>query len=261
MVRDWLQASDPEGEWRESWRQGRSSQVWPIAERYEIAGELIRQSPNARYLYWPMARPRLPFELAKVKLGDQDAALAFVNEWGLLGYNRLAAAENRVSGEPLGFIWHEAKNIRDLLAKIRALQYPDPNRSQDEEEKDLREIQLVLSGRLRGIHPSLEMRDAEAPTGEPLSRLRRAFDWDVLLQVVYWHIWNLIEGGHPLAVCQECGELFSQFDSRQRFCPAPEEEVEEVRAGMRTRAQSKCGLRYRQEKLRKPKGEGHEQAR
>lgn len=80
---------------------------------------------STRFLYWPMARPTLPFELAKVEDGDDEAALAFVRKRGLLGFNRMAAPAKQVDGEPLSFIWATAKKVRELLTSIGQLQSPD----------------------------------------------------------------------------------------------------------------------------------------
>ena len=122
-----------------------------------------------------------------------------------------------------------------------------------EEELALDAIAKTLSGNLEGIHPTVvtQVPAERASQRSLLSRLRRTFRWRALVEVAYWHLWNLIDRGRPLATCQECGAFFERTDARQQFCPPPADEIQEARSGLRSRSQSKCGLRHRMRKLRR----------
>ena len=104
----------------EVWSSRRSLSRWAVFDGYEVRdGVVIASGPHQ--LYYPMTRPRLPFELAKVKPWDEKGALAFVSEFGLLGYRELALAEGasaekpEAAGDPLEFIWGHAFTVRNLL--------------------------------------------------------------------------------------------------------------------------------------------------
>jgi hypothetical protein len=79
--------------------------------------------------YHPMAYSRLPFELAKVNFEDEAGALAFVHQWGLLGYDLLIDQSEQIRlGDPLEFIWWHARAIRNLMKLYDALGRNDPKR-------------------------------------------------------------------------------------------------------------------------------------
>ena len=91
----------------ESLTEARRRALWPVRERYEREGSLIKGSGRAAF-YLPMARPNLPFEVAKVSDGDSKAALGFVRQFGELGYwNQLERRgfEGSAEGKRIQFIW------------------------------------------------------------------------------------------------------------------------------------------------------------
>lgn len=267
---------------------GRSNLAWLKHPGYVVARGLV-SSTGEPEAYLPMARDRLPFRLASVQPNDEESALEFVRAWGLLGYNQLVDPESRLQGEPLQFIWGHAATIQNTLRLIKALQRHDEDALADALEVTLREEPLIggvtgrfwywrcqaaakrtllslaadeasdaelarrlvattISGNLAGVRPDVILDDETSPI-----RLRRTFRWSGLVEVAYWHLWNFIEGGLPLAVCRHCGGFFVKKDARQQFCPPPDSHIEEFRSGYRTRAQSQCAIRYRQRKFRAQK--------
>lgn len=294
MEPEWFANADYDTERRESQRLGLGGQAWGVAAAYEIDHDVILPVGDER-LYFPMGRPRLPFELAKISGGNEGAAVAFARKWGLLGHWALVDSKDRVGGDPLEFVLGHAYVIRNVLTLIDGLRRGDPDSvswaigetfpeepisrrnpnsrypawrwllgarpivtlmiddGATEEDLALRAIANTLSGNLKGIHPAVVTQvPAEGTSRQsPISRLRRTFRWRALVEVAYWHLWNLIERGRPLAICQECGGFFERTDARQQFCPPPEDEVQEARTGLRSRSQSKCGLRHRMRKLRR----------
>lgn len=193
-------------------------------------------------------------------------------------------------GEPLEFIWLHARQIRtvlhlakavqdqdvDALAEAQANMRSDANPTcryyqviprdymwfylvgysrggitlhQDGPQAALSIIGSVLSRNLKGIEIGVESRGS-AEMG--LSGLGRTIRWDALIQVIYWHLFNhIVEGGHPLAICRECGSYYVRTDARQQFCPATELDRSEAKIGLRNRAQSQCALRFRMKKLKR----------
>ena len=87
----------------------------------------------------PFVFPELPARLADVEDGDEDGTLAFVQEWGLLGYSELftsrASAAQRAEfdssygqwGDPLDWIWAHARTVRILLKLISLLKFYQDN--------------------------------------------------------------------------------------------------------------------------------------
>ena len=98
----------------------RMTDLWPVYDTYSIEdGQLKARGP--RTFYPPMARPELPFELANVGDGDEQAALAFVRKWGLLGQELRRPPEERTGTEDLAFIWRHASTALNVLELHRGL--------------------------------------------------------------------------------------------------------------------------------------------
>ncbi len=78
-----------------------------------------------------------------------------------------------------------------------------------------------------------------------------SYKWAFLLNVVYWHAAAVFTRSGEIAICRECGHSFEKTDRRQQFCPPDLEQREEYRFGLRSRAQSRCAMRYRARKSRR----------
>ena len=281
----WFAGEDFEVERGESLRRGLSTQVWPLHDAYFLESRIIKAAGDHRY-YFPLAKPKLVFDLAKVPDGDEDAALDFVRTWGQLGHFALVEPEKRQDGDPLPFVWGHAYTIRNVLTLFKALQSEKPDTldqalnsilsprpitqdapdtypswlwmrrsrvsvtfpfNQTPEELALKIISDSISKNLEGTSPAIEIEPdvaGQAPAS-PLSRLHFTFRWNALVEAAYWHLGTVVTAGRRIARCKECGGFFEKTDRRQEFCPPSEEEKIEARHGVRSRAQSKCALRYR----------------
>ncbi len=120
--------------------------LWPRYARYVVEGDFMAPAGKADEplglvmdyadpsptLYPPMQTPELPFKLAAVKPFDANSALQFVNEWGLLGYEKLVPRKDVLKDdhgrddvrdrEPLAYIWFHADLIRRAIDMYRLLQ-------------------------------------------------------------------------------------------------------------------------------------------
>lgn len=74
--------------------------------------------------YNPKDRPQLPQDLARIKQGDEDGALAFVKRHGFL-------TSSFEDFEPVWRIWHHARVTRLVLALLEALQAAGGNDDSD----------------------------------------------------------------------------------------------------------------------------------
>ena len=217
-----------------------------------------------------MARPNLPFEVAKVSDGDSKAALGFVRQFGELGYwNQLERRgfEGSEQGEPIQFIWEQAKKVGDVLQVFQASQkgdsralagalaaaVPDPEgwaafgveaRDGNDGTRASLLISLSISEHLNAIRPIVLPADGNE------NRLELGYRWTALFQVIYWHLAKVVTENRPLGICKECSNVFERTDKRQQFCPAPQEFVLHPRSDSVARAQSRCALRYRARQLR-----------
>ena len=282
----WFAGEDYELDRAESLQRGLSTQLWPVYDAYFLENSIIKSEGHHR-LYFPLARPRLLFDLAKVLDGDKDAALAFVRNWGHLGHFAVVDPTKRRDGDPLSFIWGHAYTVRNVLTLFKALQSEKPDAldqaldeivslrpftkdalntypswlwmarsreiisfellDQTPEEFALKIISNSIAKNLEGTSPVVKIEpDAPGqPPTSPLSRLRFSFRWNALVEVVYWHLAGVVTRGRHISRCKECGGFFEQTDRRQEFCPPSEEEIMQARQRARSRAQSKCALRYR----------------
>lgn len=253
----------------ESLLEARRRALWPVRERYEIEGSLIKGSGRSAF-YLPMARSNLPFEVAKVGDGDPKAALGFVRQFGELGYwNQLQrrGLEESEQGEPMQFIWEQAKKVRGVLQVFQASQQGDPRalaealtaavpepegwnafgieaRDGDNSTRTSLLISLSISEHLNAIRPIV------LPSEEDENQLQLGYQWTALFQVIYWHLAKVVTENRQLGICKECVNVFERTDKRQQFCPAPQEFVLHPRSDSVARAQSRCALRYRARQLR-----------
>jgi hypothetical protein len=136
----------------EALRRGMNTWIWSVEKSYEIildeqVGRVIQPRDTGRdhfdHFYLPMAHPRLPIELARVKEGDETAALRFVSRYGLLCYppyptryhlvfgsgdSEIITRQSSISGDPLEFVWLHARQIRWVLRLAMAFQKDDTDK-------------------------------------------------------------------------------------------------------------------------------------
>ncbi len=111
-------------------------------------------------------------------------------------------------------------------------------------DRDAPEAAELLRHRLATELIGLIISAGIKPIGHRMKGLEEFLTWRSLIDVVYWHLKTAVRNG-PLQQCDECGGFFVQTDRRMKFCPPSEREVEQVKAGLQKRAQSKCALRHR----------------
>ena len=282
---------DPQGLQRAmdaSRNRGRDPTPWPLYDSYDVTDEVLIPLGEPNRYYIPTAYPRLPYEFAKLEYGNKDSAIQFVEEWGLLGYSKLAGRGAARNGDSLEFIWGHASMVAQILRLSKALS----NFKKGDENPLLQELDrlndLVEAGSYQYYQSKEWWRGAEKynsffdtfrekdeiansficevisanieglrPTlqrtyddDSTIGRLKWLYTWDVLLEVVYLHLGDAVTGDKPLVECQYCHNLFQQTDKRQKYCPPSKEVIGEYQSGTRERAQSNCSLSHRQEKFR-----------
>jgi hypothetical protein len=102
--------------------------VPPEARREEGKHEdmVIVAKGNIARCYAPLMHPELPNALAKIRYGDEAAALAFVHKYGLLGYGKLVPFTQHPSrGDPLPWFWTHAETVHIYLEVASHLQNED----------------------------------------------------------------------------------------------------------------------------------------
>jgi hypothetical protein len=124
----------------EASRRGMNSQLWQVAEGYEIGshemvGPVVQPAGEVHHWYLPMAHPNLPEELAKV--GDEKSSLKFARRYGLLGYpanshltfqrqgDKLQSCGTPIPGDPVEVVLIHARQVRWVLGLAAALQMDD----------------------------------------------------------------------------------------------------------------------------------------
>ena len=282
---------DPPGLQRamdDSRNKGRDPTAWPLYDSYEVTDGLLIPLGEPNRYYIPTAYPRLPYEFAKLEYGNKDSALQFVEEWGLLGYSKLAGRGPARIGDSLEFIWGHASMVAQSLRMSKSLRdFKEGDETQLVQELD-RLNDLVEAESYQYYQSKEWWRGAEKdnshfdtffekdeiansficevisanigglrPTlqrtyddDSNIGRLKWLYRWGVLLEVVYLHLGDAVTGDKPLVECERCHNLFQQTDKRQKYCPSSEEVYGEYRRGTRSRAQSSCGLNQRQQRHR-----------
>jgi hypothetical protein len=250
--------------------------------------DFVRPIPGPPRGYYPMAHPSLPFQLAKVRFGSREDALLFVREWGLLGYDLIIDPLNPTFYDPLWFIWWHARDVRSVLDLYDALANDDGDalvaaiaerwqpvvqpegpkgfpmyaegvtganitpmyalEKDNPESFGLRIIMRLVSANIEGIRPRVLSR-FPGHHGSPLSSIGMAYQFETLIEAIWWHLANVVTGQRDIARCLECHQYFERKDRRQRFCPAPEGQTV-LRGGERVPAPSPCSQRRRTSRYR-----------
>ena len=246
---------------------------------------LMSGKPPGTHLYMPMAHPELPFRLAHVmddktarefviKYGTLGYSRVAPHEekvggdplWFFLGHARqvrtLLALARGLQDRPgdlrktlLQYMtWERPERDNEDAPTFRFLDRREWQTihyvgeggdslemclgDRDQVEGTATDIlKTVISPNVQSITPKLDSTEQ--------SGLRVMFGWQILLDVVYWHLLNIVSNSKPLAQCLECGAYFQQARPHQRFCPTSQEQIAEVMSGIGTRAQSRCALKYR----------------
>ena len=271
----------------ESLRVGRSEKQWPVFEHYDIKGdftsvetgepmeipswEQIEASGEPRW-YYPLANPRLPFELAKIIPYDKESALVFLQSWGHLGIDAMQGQSPDTVHEPILLVWQHASSIKQILNLQQAI-YDGSERNFLESlaipvsngigtlhwmnkvqfrqlgidynddprlvAKNL--ISLIVTSNIDGVRTELFASDSGFSIG---------YWWNNLIEIIYWHLANIVAGGNIVIPCEGCGSFFEQTNKKQKYCPPPIEQFLEVEQGKRSRVQSLCSGRTRTKKHR-----------
>ena len=114
-------------------------------------------------------------------------------------------------------------------------------------------ITKVVSSNIERLSSSLYMRGGGIiRRGESFPRLNLGLSYfaDSLVETIWMLAAYTFSDRVEVGRCQYCGHFFKRTDKRQRFCPAPEIHVNEVKLGIRNRAQSLCNMKARDKRRR-----------
>jgi len=203
-------------------------------------------------VYAPILHPELPSLFAKLHPGDEQAVINFARVYGHLTPGAV------VHGDPLPWIWAHAATVRlcvqithhlqadtveGLDQYLRSLRgqwlddreywpctqvakqgdittagWPQPRyHTMQKREHAIRHIARlirrdVINWNIAGIHFVVQEIDGKD---------RSVFSCQSLIDMVYWHVANAING-QSVRRCanQRCGALFIQTRQGQQYCPA-----------------------------------------
>ena len=147
--------------------------------------------------------------------------------------------------------WEHKVHSRSLSVRWHHWPYQNSVAAEDAEKEALLTILEAVSAHLHSIEQYLTIYEPENLWSHD-SSVEFGYKFQSLAQVAYWHLARMVTQGQTVARCKECRALFSQSDRRQRFCPPSEIEI--VAADVSdSRAQSKCGMRFRTRQARSRK--------
>ena len=227
--------------------------------------------------YAPGGMEVLPGEIAKLERNDQDAALAFAHRYGLLGYSELSESKvQQPYGDPLDWLWLHAETLALCLSLKKMLDgratdslnrrlrdfpqgnthssIPAPRITFASRETLQRRTFFVPSGTSRAavlqslaanilgviVNANIEQLHPVLTWSTKRQMFRQHFWFTALIEVAYWHIANVLQGGKVVRCAGAgCRGIFIQTDGRQRFCPTG------------TKQESTCAVRKRVQRKRK----------
>jgi hypothetical protein len=239
-------------------------QPWGVQE-YEIRdGALCNTNRAVRTRYFfPVLAKELPERLVKIHEGNEADLLRFAKRYGQLGHDLLVRNEDRRYGDPLPWIWTHVRSVRACMSLIEKIQTDDLDGLQDffaahktldialrgqikplvwgSVTSNFRSVALwivqnIINPNIAGIHRVIDIGEANGP-------YRSFFTHSALIEMVYWHLADAIDGG-TVKRCSSagCGAYFIATDRRQRFCSPDNPKTE-----------SPCSIRERVRRFRKAK--------
>lgn len=110
----------------------------------------------------------------------------------------------------------------------------------------------VISDNIQDIHAVMYPTDYGRDSGRvALDGLVLGFDFDTLVEAIWWHLGSVVSGRSTILKCKECGYYFKQEHRRQVFCPV--EDWKKDATEPRVRPQSACASRFHSRKTRRNK--------
>ncbi len=199
-------------------------------------------------LYQPAEEQGLVFEFARLARDGADAAVAFVQGYGLLHHGPKAEDRPR---EALEDIQSEARGVARVLVIHRHLRrgFGGEEGSRDELRSLITPViepllvqggttmaaldddrvtaaaawamAILVNENLRASVVRQEIRPAADVPGLKFSHVGEfvfAADWTDLLGLIYFELATVLVKNAPLRSCEECGLFFVVEDQRMRFC-------------------------------------------
>lgn len=86
----------------------------------------------------------------------------------------------------------------------------------------------VVNPNIGGIRSKLERASAtprlsgakRVPVLEPGHGFVKVLTFSALIEVIWWHVSNMLSEAGRIRRCEQCGSVFQVFDARRRFCPS-----------------------------------------
>lgn len=191
-----------------------------------------------------------------------------------------------LSAEPLEWIWWHHRTVRMALDLIEAVKSKDDdvltrcfNRYgvlKQENEILVYRFQYAARGRVYDRGRDSEAHNAEGVESaaeflakwivlsiinENTTTIRRkvfhlpgrplwaSYTFDALIEVIYWHLMEIVDGGRQIRRCKYCKTFFIATNAKKEFCPPPAYSVSQ-------RKQSLCGAKYHMQNQRRKKDSG-----
>jgi hypothetical protein len=248
------------------------TRYWLVTDTYNVQHNVLVEGGSSKRAYFPVLRPVLLSEFAKLNQSGPSALPGFARQWGLLGYRQLLQ-QTPVRGDPVPWLMAHARGVWACLELLNYLQGDDAEglsaclsslRGDDDHSPALTVGKRHTTDTIahRGDEPATEiawwlvasiitpnlagLKLAVTPTTTSVEATQ---EFDGLIDVIYWHLFSLVKRpgaeGKLLARCAECGALFVRTDRRQRFCPPPS-------APNGVASESRCASRARARRLRHP---------
>jgi len=239
-------------------------QSWAVQE-YEIKDGVLCNTnrPVRTRSFFTVHAKELPERLAKIHEGNEKDLLRFAKRYGQLGHDLLVRNENWRYGDPLPWIWAHVKSVRTCMSLIEKIKTDDLEGLQDffaanktlpialrgqikplawgSITSNFRNVALwivqsIINPNIAGIHRVIGIEETNGPC-------RSFFMHSALIEMVYWHLADAIDGGTVKRCSSKgCGAHFIATDQRQRFCPSDNPKTE-----------SPCSIRERVRRFRKAK--------
>lgn len=198
---------------------------------------LLRPGDDLEFIWGHAKTMRMLLELYEALQDDSPQTVrSALAKWTRSGF---VFDKNDVKGDG----WSVLASWGNNYPKVRVFQ-PSRFSMTSDRGKALDTIAQVVTENIRGV------RRVMLHAGD-LSDWHGGTSFEALYQMAYWHIADSLEKQSRVARCQWCGRMFQKIDGRQKFCPPPEANRQQYRDGNLERAQSLCGLKYRQRQLQR----------
>lgn len=213
--------------------------LWRKSNNYIIESGVLKDIGSQTELYHPLSEENIVQDFSSI--ANENDILEFAKTYGSLGYKYFPKPDKGITDDPVSWILTHAKTV-NMCKRLQYYINTNDSTSLDDYINDLNNnasftfygnqekivshdfctkgdvfelanfiVRVIVNENITGIHRTLQYFDGKN---------KSFFSFRALIEVIYWKLANVIDGG-IIKKCEAegCEGFFIKTDKRQRYCP------------------------------------------